>query len=95
MTAIVSTPATVLQALFGDKVLELARETQFVRRLRELQPVDFVRVFCLTLVSFPKATLQQMAAEIKITASALCQRLQQTSAALFLEQMLCHALSLL
>ncbi len=81
MNAIVSRPLSVLQDIFGNAAGRVAREVGFVQRCRKWQPGDFARTFCLFLIRYPKATLQQLADELKITASALCQRLAQGAAA--------------
>lgn len=83
MNAILSTAPALLQALFrlADS---LARQTSFVQRLRLLQPAAFARTFCLFLIRYPKASLQQLAAQLNITAAALCQRLLQPATADFL-----------
>jgi hypothetical protein len=91
MDAILGQVPVVLQALFA--VAEpLARQTQFVVRLRRLHPAGFAHAFCLFLIRYPKASLEQLAAELKITASALCEQLHKPAAADFLFALLSHAL---
>ena len=79
MDAIVRVPPLVLQAIFAN-LTQLARHTGFVLRLRALQPDAFAHTFCLYLIRFPDATLQQLADQLHITASALAQRLTDTAA---------------
>lgn len=90
MKAIVSSPPVLLQAIFAS-ALERARETQFVRRVRQLQPDAFARTFSLFLIQHPKAALEQLADQLRISASALAQRLRDPAAALFLLSLLRHA----
>ena len=91
MDAILGQVPVVLQALFA--VAEpLARQTHFVVRLRRLHPAAFARAFGLFLVRYPKASLEQLAAELGITASALCQQLHKPAAADFLFALLGYAL---
>ena len=79
MDAIVCVPPLVLQAIFAN-LLQLARETHFVQRLRLLKPDAFARTFCLYLIRYPKATLEQLADQLHITVSALKQRFTNTAA---------------
>ena len=91
MMAILGDIPLLLQALFA--VAEpLARQTGFVQRLRQLQPAAFVRTFCLFLLQRPKASLEQLATELTVSASALRQRLAAPAAATFLRAMLGEAL---
>lgn len=80
MGAIVCVPPLVLQAIFAD-LTQLARQLGFVQRLRLLKPDAFAHTFCLYLIRYPKATLQQLADQLHITASALTQRLTDNAAA--------------
>ena len=91
MDAILSNVPPLLQALFAAAG-PLARQTHFVERVRRLQPAAFARTFCLFLIRYPKAPLQQLAAELKLTASALCQQLNKPAAADFLCALLGFAL---
>jgi hypothetical protein len=79
MDTIVRVPPLVLQAIFAN-LTQLARNIGFVQRLRQLQPDAFARTFCLYLIRYPKATLQQLADQLHITASALAQRFTDTAA---------------
>jgi hypothetical protein len=91
MDAILGQIPVVLQALFV--VAEpLARQTHFVVRLRRLHPAAFARAFSLFLVRYPKASLEQLAGELKVTASAVAQQLTKPAAADFLFALLGHAL---
>jgi hypothetical protein len=91
MDAILGQVPAVLQALFA--VAEpLARQTHFVVRLRRLHPGAFARAFALFLVRYPKASLEQLAGELKVTASALGQQLAKPAAADFLFALLGYAL---
>jgi Transposase DDE domain len=91
MDAIVGQVPVVLQALFSAAE-PLARQTGFVVRLRRLHPAAFARTFCLFLIRYPKASLEQLAAELKITAAALCEQLRKPAAADFLVALLGYAL---
>jgi hypothetical protein len=91
MDAILSTVPVVLQQIFAGADA-LARQVGFVKRARKLQPSTFVQVFCLFLIRYPRASLQQLGDELNITASALCQRLKAKAAAHFLRGMLGSAL---
>jgi hypothetical protein len=92
MDAILATCPAVLQAIF-EAADHLARQTGFVRRLRKLRPAAFARTFTLDLVRHPKASLDQSAAALGLTASALTQRLARPAAAAFLLALLRHAVS--
>jgi hypothetical protein len=92
MDAILCNVPLLLQALFAGAET-LARRIGFVVRVRRLQPAAFVRTFCLFLIRFPKASLEQLATDLKLTASALCQRLSDPTAAKFLFAMLGDALN--
>src|SRR5262245_24420861 len=94
MKAIVSAPPLVLQALFAS-ALELARATHFIRRLRQLQPDAFARTFSLFLIQHPKASLEQLAEQLHISASALAQRLHESTTASFLLALLRRAVDAL
>src|SRR5204863_5524092 len=91
MDAILSTVPIVLQQFFATADA-LARQVGFVKRARKLQPTTFVHVFCLFLIRYPRASLQQLGDELNLTASALCQRLKAKAAAEFLRGMLGSAL---
>ena len=91
MDAILGHVPVVLQALFAAAE-PLARQTGFVERLRRMHPAAFARAFCLFLVRHPKASLEQLATELKITAAALCQQLNKPAAADFLFALLGYAL---
>ena len=91
MDAILGQVPAVLQALFAAAE-PLARQTHFVVRLRRLHPAAFARAFCLFLVRYPKASLEQLAGELRITAAALCQQLHKPAAADFLFALLGYAL---
>lgn len=91
MDAIRSTVPIVLRQIFAAADA-LARQVGFVKRVRKLQPTTFVQVFCLFLIRYPRASLQQLGDELNLTASALCQRLKAKAAADFLRGMLGSAL---
>ena len=91
MDAILGQVPVVLQALFA-LAEPLARQTGFVVRLRRLHPAAFAHAFCVFLIRYPKASLEQLAAELKITASALGQQLSKPAAADFLFALLRSAL---
>ena len=91
MDAILGQVPVVLQALFAAAE-PLARQTHFVVRLRRLHPAAFARAFCLFLVRYPKASLEQLAGELRVTAAALCQQLHKPAAADFLFALLGFAL---
>lgn len=91
MDAILGHVPPFLQALFAPAD-RLARLTGFVRRVRRLQPAAFAHAFCLFLIRYPKASLEQLAAELGLTAAALCQQLGKPAAADFLFALLGHAL---
>src|SRR6266487_371247 len=92
MDAILTAPLSLLQSLFGTIATEVGAATQFVRRRGKIDPAAFARVLCLGLVRLPKASLEQLGAELRVTASALCQRLQQPVTARFLRALLTRAL---
>lgn len=92
MDAILSNVPLLLQAIFAAAE-PLARQTHFVQRMRRLDPAAFARTFCLFLIRYPKASLEQLAAELKLTASALCQHLNKPAAADFLFALLGYALN--
>jgi DDE family transposase len=91
MDAILGHVPLVLQALFAAAE-PLARQTRFVVRLRRLHPAAFARAFCLFLVRSPKASLEQLATELGVTAAGLCQQLHKPAAADFLFALLGCAL---
>jgi hypothetical protein len=93
MGVIVCVPPLVLQAIFAN-LTPLARQVGFVQRLRLLKPDAFAHTFCLYLIRYPKATLQQLADQLHITASALTQRLTD-NAAKFLQALLQRTLDCL
>jgi hypothetical protein len=93
MSTIVCLPPLVLQAIFAD-LTQLARQIGFVQRLRLLKPDAFARTFCLYLIRYPNATLQQLADQLPITASALTQRFTD-NAATFLRALLQRTLDCL
>ena len=92
MKAILTTPPQLFQAIFHDGLLEVAREVGFVQRLRDFHPVEFARIFCLSLIGVARLTLQEIASELGITAAAVCKRLQQSAASEFLLRLLHHTL---
>ena len=91
MDAILSSVPFVLQQFFATADT-LARQVGFVKRVRKLQPTTFVRVFCLFLIRYPRASLQQLGDELNLSPSAVCQRLKAKAAADFLRAMLGSAL---
>lgn len=91
MDAIVAAVPFVLQQFLATSDA-LARKVGFVKRVRRLQPAPFVRVFCLSLIRYPHASLQQLADELNLTASGLFQRLKAKATAEFLRAMLGSAL---
>jgi hypothetical protein len=91
MDAILGHVPVVLQALFAAAE-PLARQTHFVVRLRRLHPAAFAHAFCVFLIRYPRASLEQLAAELQVTASALCQQLHKPAAADFLFALLRSAL---
>ena len=92
MKAILTTPPQLFQAIFHDGLLEVAREVGFVQRLRDFHPVEFARIFCLSLIGVARLTLQEIASELGITAAAVCKRLQQSAASEFFRRLLLHTL---
>ena len=92
MDVILTVPLHLLQTIFGTIAGEVAASTQFVRRQGKINAAAFARVFCLGLVRLPKASLEQLGAELRVTASALCQRIQQPATAQFLRALLTKAL---
>jgi hypothetical protein len=91
MDAILAAVPFVLQQFFATSDA-WARKVGFVKRVRKVQPAAFVRVFCLFLIRYPQASLQQLADELNLTASGLFQRLKAKAAAEFLRAMLGSAL---
>lgn len=49
MKAILTDLPQLFQAIFHDGLVDLAREVGFVKRFRDLNPVQFARLFCLCL----------------------------------------------
>ena len=92
MKSISELAPVVLQTIFGSLATQLGRLTQFIRRQGKLDAAEFARTLCLFLIRYPKASLQQLSAELSITASALSQRFQQPATAEFLRQLLLRSL---
>jgi hypothetical protein len=92
MDAILNRAPALLQAIFGTAADPLARQTGFVQRIRRLTPTAFAQAFCLFLIRYPRASLDQLAAQMHLTAAALCQRLRSAAAADFLRALLADAL---
>jgi hypothetical protein len=92
MRTISTLPPVVLQTIFGALAIQLGRATQFIRRQGKLTADNFARAFCLFLVRGSKTSLQRLASELRITPSALSQRLQQRATARFLRTLLLGAL---
>jgi hypothetical protein len=91
MDAILRDVPAVLQALFAAAE-PLARHTGFVQRLRQIQPAAFAHAFCLFLIRYPTASLQQLGDGLGVTAEALRQCLRRPAAADFLFALLGLAL---
>ena len=77
----------LLQRNVGPRADELARETHFVRRKRNLDGSDFVQGLVFGYLHQADATTEDLAQilgcrEVDISASGLCQRFTQSAAAL-------------
>jgi len=92
MKSISKLAPVILQTIFGPLATQLGRLTQFIRRQGKLDAAEFARTLCLFLIRYLKASLQQLSAELSITASALSQRFQQPATAEFLRQLLLRSL---
>jgi hypothetical protein len=91
MKSIHTLAPVVLQSIFGTLAKQLGRSTGFIRRQGKLLASDLARTLSLHLIRFPQTSMQQLAIELSISASALCQRLQQQSTVQFLRQLLVAA----
>jgi hypothetical protein len=77
----------LLQRILGPRADELARETHFVRRKRNLDGSDFVQGLVFGYLHQADATTEDLAQilerrEVDISASGLCQRFTQSAVAL-------------
>ena len=77
----------LLQRNLGPRADELARETHFVRRKRNLDGSDFIQGLVFGYLHQADATTEDLAQilgrrEVDISASGLCQRFTQAAAAL-------------
>jgi len=77
----------ILQRVLGPRADELARETRFVRRKRNLDGTDFVQGLVCGYLHQADATTEDLAQilrrrEVDIGALGLCQRFTQAAAAL-------------
>ena len=88
MKKIIAAPEALLQEVFGEKARIVARESGFVRRKSELDPVLFARTFCLSLLGSVAVTLLSLSADVSVTASALCQRFAQSSSVGYFRRLL-------
>jgi hypothetical protein len=82
----------IVQRVLGPRADELARETHFVRRKRNLDGSDFVQGLVFGYLHQADATTEELAQilgrrEVDSSASGLCQRFTQ-AAAEFLEQVM-------
>lgn len=82
----------ILQRVLGSRADELARETHFVRRKRNLDGSDFVQGLVFGYLQQADTTTEDLAQilgrrEVNISASGLCQRFTP-SAAEFLQQVM-------
>lgn len=93
MDAILDAIPRIVQPLFGSTADQLARQTGFVQRLRELKPSALARTMSVLALREPNASLAQLARELGITGSALSQRLSEPEAAEFLHALLGTALA--
>jgi hypothetical protein len=93
MDAILDTIPRTVQPLFSTTAGQLARQTGFVKRLRSLTPAALARTLSVFLIREPNASLAQLARELDISASALCQRLSDPAAAAFLHAVLRAAIT--
>jgi hypothetical protein len=91
MAAIVPPPAAVLQAIFGPDADRLARQTGFIVRQRRLSAARFAQVLSLVPLLGGRPALEHLGEQLRVTASALGQRLRQPRAARFLAALLRRA----
>jgi hypothetical protein len=78
----------VLQRVLGPRADELARETHFVRRKRQLDGSDFVQGLVFGFLHQADASTEELAQilgrrEVDISASGVCQRFNQAAAEFF------------
>lgn len=92
MTVIVTAIPTVLQTLFPIMARGLGRATGFIQRQGTLLAEKFALTFSLSLVQQPNPSLRQLAAELGMSSSGLCQRLQSRRPARFLRALLSSSL---
>lgn len=71
-----------LAMLFSTVADQIARETQFIKRERGFSGAEFVRTLVLGWIEDSQATLEDLAEELGVTASALQQRMTTQSVAL-------------
>ena len=88
MKKIIAAPEALLQEVSGEKARIVARESGFVRRKSELDPVLFARTFCLSLLDGSAVTLLSPGLEVSATASALCQRFARSSSVGYFRRLL-------
>jgi hypothetical protein len=95
MKSINTLPPVVMQIIFGTLATELGRSSGFILRQGKLYAGDFARIFSVYLIRVPKYSLQQLALELSVTASALSQRLQDAATVQFLRLLLLAAVQYL
>ena len=88
MAAILDDIPRVVQPLLTTVADDLARHTGFVRRERRLTGSAVAQALSLRLVREPDAALADLAGDVGVSASALCQRLCDPAAADFLRALL-------
>ena len=88
MAAILDDIPRVVQSLLTTTADELARQTGFVQRQRCLSGAAVAQALSRRLLREPDASLADLAGDLGVSASALCQRLQEPAAADFLRALL-------
>ena len=92
MVAILDDIPRVVQPLLTTLADNLARQTGFVKRERCLSGAAVAQALTLRLVREPGAALADLAGDLGVSASALCQRLHDPAAAEFLRALLAAGL---
>src|SRR6476620_8914801 len=83
--------APILQALMTTKADELARQTRFVQRQRELTGADLLQALPFGYLNRPRAPLEDLAQPLGVSRQALGQRLDKPSAPEFFKAALLAA----
>ncbi len=91
MSAYLTGLAALLQGLFTTTAQELGRATGFIRRRRKLTAAAFAQTLVFRWMAKPKATLESLARQLRLSPQALQQRLGRT-AQHFLHALLARAL---